>query len=197
MCATHGRPCGGHEAPFCAHPGGAMEKKGFHAARNAARAAATARDTKRKGSTSAKVYMQLTGPKGKVYLVEEDDLGKLQVLSDDTTPAGFAGLATDDVSTITTIDDVEWEGWMAVDEGEEETTVDWTKFSSTTTTDKALGSTFAATTIDHPFFIDSGATVHISPCRSDFTTFQSINPKAIKGVGGSTISACGIGNIEL
>ncbi|KAG6887506.1 hypothetical protein C0995_014764 [Termitomyces sp. Mi166 len=31
-CLTQGRSCGGHEAPYCAHPGGAMEKQGIEAA---------------------------------------------------------------------------------------------------------------------------------------------------------------------
>ncbi|KAH0591520.1 hypothetical protein H2248_001584 [Termitomyces sp. 'cryptogamus'] len=102
-----------------------MEKQGVEDAQNAARAAAW------KVSTSAattsgntKVYMQLTSPKGKVYLVEEGDLGKLQTLSNGmvfSAPTGFAGL---------TMDNIEWEGWMAYVEEEltePKTSVNWTK----------------------------------------------------------------------
>lgn len=53
------------------------------------------------------------------------------------------------------------------------------------------------TITDQPFYVDSGATVHISPYKSDFITLQPITPKAIKGVGGSAITACGVGNIKL
>ncbi|KAG6872816.1 hypothetical protein C0995_006415 [Termitomyces sp. Mi166 len=94
-------PGTGHEAPYCTHPGGAMEKQSIEAAQNAAKAAAVKVSTSVATTTgNTKVYTQLTSPKGKVYLVEEGDLGKLQTLSNKTapsTPAGFAGLTTDNI----------------------------------------------------------------------------------------------------
>lgn len=168
-----------------------MEKEGFHAARDAARAAAADRGTRGKGGSGTKVYTQLTGPKGKVYLVEEGDLGKMQTLSNETTTAGFAGLITDDISPVATLDEAEWEGWMAVIVEEEN--VD----TLPTITPKHSHETALSVTAQNPFFIDTGATVHISPNKLDFSTLQPINPKAIKGVGGSEISAHGIGNIIL
>lgn len=204
-CASHSRPCAGHESKFCAHPGGAMHKDGFDAARNAARAAAdnTAKD---KG---AKVYTQLTGPKGKIYLVEDGDLGKLQTLNTRSLAVGFAGLVTDDVPT-TSVGDDEWAGWMAIVEEEEESeaakvSIDWKNCTKEINQPNPLTiipldqdtETALAATDDHPFFVDSGATIHVSPCKSDFITLQPIEPKPIKGVGGSTISACGVGNILL
>ncbi|KAG6876619.1 hypothetical protein C0993_001807, partial [Termitomyces sp. T159_Od127] len=124
-CATHGRSCGGHKAPFCMHPGGAMAKQGFEAARNAAHATnptLNVHTDKNKAPTGGgKVYTQLTDPGGKVYLVEDGDLGKLQTLSASTTstPVGFAGLVTDSVLSSSAADDSEWEGWMAIIEEEE------------------------------------------------------------------------------
>ena len=50
---------------------------------------------------------------------------------------------------------------------------------------------------EKPFYMDSGATIHISPCASDFITLQLIPPQAVKGVGGSSIQAIGIGQIRL
>ncbi|PPQ86668.1 hypothetical protein CVT24_009523, partial [Panaeolus cyanescens] len=47
-----------------------------------------------------------------------------------------------------------------------------------------------------PYIADSGASVHLSPYRADFTTFHPLSPRSIKGVGGD-ISAVGIGNITL
>lgn len=216
--ATHGRPCGGHEAPFCAHQGGAMEKQGFDAAHSAtARAGGTttSQPAKGKGTNnmantmgSAKIYTQLTGPKGKVYLVEEGDLGKLQTLStgSDST-ASFAGLVTDQIEgTVPSADNNEWQGWMATIEEEDEPrmSINWrehtadNKHKSTMIAPLDQSQDTALTAISaHPFYIDTGATVHISPCKSDFLTLQPIVPKAIKGVGGSTISAHGVGNIRL
>lgn len=80
---------------------------------------------------------------------------------------------------------------MAVIAEEEETTVNWTEFS-TTTAETALSAT-----TDSPFFINSSATIHISPFKSDFHSIQPIAPKAIKGVRGSTIAAHGVGCIKL
>ncbi|KAG5732542.1 hypothetical protein E4T56_gene15164 [Termitomyces sp. T112] len=63
-----------------------------------------------KATSGAKVYMQLTGLKEKVYLVEEGDLRKLQTLSSGAAPTtDFAGLVTDTVGDTThNADDKEW-----------------------------------------------------------------------------------------
>jgi hypothetical protein len=51
--------------------------------------------------------------------------------------------------------------------------------------------------VDEPFILDSGATIHISPDRCDFIELKPIAPRTIKGIAGSTISAVGIGKIRL
>ena len=48
-----------------------------------------------------------------------------------------------------------------------------------------------------PFILDSGATIHISPDASDFFELRPIPPRTIKGIGGSSISATGMGKIRL
>ncbi|PPR05636.1 hypothetical protein CVT24_002865 [Panaeolus cyanescens] len=52
---------------------------------------------------------------------------------------------------------------------------------------------------DHtvPFIADSGASVHVSPYRTDFTTYRPIVPRPIKGIGGNNVLATGIGDIVL
>ncbi|KAH0581834.1 hypothetical protein H2248_011512 [Termitomyces sp. 'cryptogamus'] len=110
---------------FCAHSGGAMEKQGIDTAQNAMCTAATAKGT---GSTggNAKVYTQLTGPKSNIYLMEEGDLKKLQMLSGGLSTASFGGLATNKIK---------WEGWLASVEEEEvmpaklKTSIDWDQYS--------------------------------------------------------------------
>lgn len=180
-----------------------MEKQGFDAARNAARATnplAAGQAQKGKGASGGgKVYTQLTGPQGKVYLVEDGDLGRLQTLNTTPTTAGFAGLATDKMpDDITTADDAEWEGWMAVIEEEDlRTSVDWEQNSGgVNRLDPTMiaplsqdQDTILVMTAEKPFYIDSGATVHISPYKSDFIILKPIAPKDIKGVGGSAITA--------
>jgi hypothetical protein len=66
---------------------------------------------------------------------------------------------------------------------------------------RALASTatssVAAGLADYPFALDTGATCHISPERSDFQTLTPIPPHPIKGLGGKCVYAIGLGTIEL
>ena len=39
-----------------------------------------------------------------------------------------------------------------------------------------------------PFYVDTGATVHISPEQSDFMTLRPIVARSVQGVGGSSIT---------
>ncbi|KAJ8517427.1 hypothetical protein ONZ45_g5388 [Pleurotus djamor] len=48
-----------------------------------------------------------------------------------------------------------------------------------------------------PFYLDSGASTHISPERGDFFELYPIPPRRVQGVGGSAIFATGIGKIKL
>lgn len=48
-----------------------------------------------------------------------------------------------------------------------------------------------------PFFLDSGASIHISNTESDFYSLHPVPPRAVNGVGGSSIQAIGIGSIHL
>jgi len=58
--------------------------------------------------------------------------------------------------------------------------------------------TNARTTLSaNAFILDSRATIHISPDASDFFDLKPIPPQVIKGIGGSSISATGIGKIRL
>ncbi len=51
---------------------------------------------------------------------------------------------------------------------------------------------------DLPFFLDSGASSHISCVRSDFTTLQKLDePRKISGVGNALVFAVGVGTIVL
>ena len=50
---------------------------------------------------------------------------------------------------------------------------------------------------EYPFVLDTGATCHISPERSDFQVIRPIQPHPIKGLGGACIYAVGVGSIEL
>lgn len=55
----------------------------------------------------------------------------------------------------------------------------------------------AACLEDCQFILDTGATCHISPERSDFKTLVPTDQHPIKGVGGAVVHAIGIGTVEL
>jgi hypothetical protein len=55
----------------------------------------------------------------------------------------------------------------------------------------------AARIEESPFVLDTGATCHISPERSDFQHITPIPAHPIKGLGGACIYAVGLGTIEL
>ena len=48
-----------------------------------------------------------------------------------------------------------------------------------------------------PFWLDTGASIHISPIHTDFLTLTPIHPHPIKGLGGSSILTTGTGDIKL
>jgi len=48
-----------------------------------------------------------------------------------------------------------------------------------------------------PFILDSSANCHVSPKRSDFKSLCPIPPISVKGFGGSSAQAVGMGSIEL
>ncbi|KZT20517.1 hypothetical protein NEOLEDRAFT_1075459, partial [Neolentinus lepideus HHB14362 ss-1] len=50
---------------------------------------------------------------------------------------------------------------------------------------------------DVSFFLDLGATTHVSPDRTDFFELRPVPASPIRGVGSSTIHAIGIGKIKL
>ena len=50
---------------------------------------------------------------------------------------------------------------------------------------------------DLPLYLDSGASTHISCVCSDFSSYKSIEPQTITGVGNSSVSAIGLGTVEI
>ena len=101
------------------------------------------------------------------------------------------------------MENIEWNGWLALEE-EPKTSLDWT--THTKPIDIATISEISPlqqnkrtplSLDDLPFYINTGATVHISPEHSDFLTLRPIAAQSIKGVGGSSVTAIGLGDIKL
>ena len=154
-------------------------------------------------STLGKVSVTMRDSSGKAFVVYVDPAD----ISNPTPSAEFAGITSDaipdDDSLAAPIESIEYEGWLAFEE-EPRTTIDWN--THTKPSDIAAISEISPiqqknrTPIsfdDLPFYVDTGATVHISPEKSDFLTLQPTSARSVKGVGGSSITAIGIGNIKL
>ena len=140
---------------------------------------------------------------GKAFVVYVDPTD----ISMPTPSAEFAGIVSDmipnDISLSASIESVEYEGWLVFEE-EPRVTIDWN--THTKPSDIAAISEISPVqqkdrtpiSVDEfPFYVDTGATVHISPEKSDFLTLRPTTARSVKGVGGSSITAIGMGNIKL
>jgi hypothetical protein len=156
-----------------------------------------------KAQTPGKVSVTMRDSTGKAFIVYVDPTD----ISTPTPSAEFAGIASDAIpeesSSTASTETIEYEGWLVFEE-EPQATIDW----STHTKPSDIAAISEISPIqqtnrapvsfeDLPFYVDTGATVHISPERSDFLTLRPISARAVKGVGGSSITAIGIGDIKL
>lgn len=211
-CYSAKLPCRGHTKEWCIRPGGGMAGKTIEesrTARLAARGGAKGGNPKQGGGSnnnSIKNGIAVKGLDGQAYIVDIDNLQKIQLEA--AKPAEFAGAVTTNST-----DYFEYEGFMATDSEDHDkprATINWDNHTipSLHTCETILATTAVIpanpcsdtrliSLTEKPFYMDSGATVHISPCASDFVTLRSIPPRAVKGVGGSSIQAVGIGQIRL
>jgi hypothetical protein len=201
-CTGHGKHGRGHIAKYCVQPGGGMVGKPIEESK-----AARLLD-QGKSPTMSTTPSPRTSKDGMLTLNIKDKQGHALIayldpkdLQVDTPTAEFAGLASTPVPTHSRLEEVEWAGWMALEE-EPQTKVDWNEYSrpveeSTYTTIAPLQQTKrTAISLDtHPFYVDSGATIHISPDQSDFQMLRAIPARSVKGVGGSSIVTLGMGDI--
>jgi len=165
------------------------------------------KESKREGNNNSqapgKVLVTMRDASGKAFIIQVDP-GDVSM---STPTAEFAGIASDNISEADPltlpIEQIEYEGWFAFEE-EPKTTVDWN--THTKPSDVAAISEISpinqnnCTPIsldDLPFYVDTGATVHISPEKSDFLTLKPTTAHSVKGISSSSITAIGIGSIKL
>ena len=97
-----------------------------------------------------------------------------------TAKGEFAGLASDPLPSAS-IEEVEYERWLATEE-ELTTSINWAQNNAPVDEDAFAVAPLnqSCQTIisldNHPFFVDTGASIHISPDRSDFITLHVITP---------------------
>ncbi|KAJ8584500.1 hypothetical protein M405DRAFT_746907, partial [Rhizopogon salebrosus TDB-379] len=203
-CSTCGK--GGHSAQDCFQRGGAMEgKRDEVMARRRAARDFTGKPGGLRYDTGGRAYLLDSETHEVIYITSSAQTSPPGPVA--TTTTEFAGLAYDSIPP--TIDerfmgsgDNEYDALCAV-LGQPLTSVDWR--THTQPADFA-GITYKApsqcqrSVIDPsviPFFLDSGASVHISNTESDFYNLRPIPPRVVNGVGGSSIHAVGVGSVRL
>lgn len=213
VCFGAGQPCRGHTKEWCIRPGGGMAGKTIEESVNARRATRgggkPTGNSKTASGNGTKNNIAVKGLDGQAYVVDISHLQKLQLDSNNVNvpkTSEFAGIAS---SGTNSTEFFEYHGFMAVDESlnDTHTSIDWAIHANlhleaalTSTGTKLFNQKISmpsASLLEKPFYIDSGATVHISPYQSDFFNLQPIPPRPVKGVGGSSIQAVGIGTIRL
>lgn len=112
-----------------------------------------------------------------------------------SSKAEFAGLVSDSIpgGSLTEVEGLEIDAWITLEE-ELGTDIHQIEIKHELLDATALSCDEKPT---DQFFLDSGATVHISPDINDFVSIRPITNKPIHGVGGSSIMATGIGTIRL
>jgi len=210
----------GHNAKDCFGKGGAMEgKKDEVLARKRA-----ARDATTKGGSSSKMPKPASTGKpgglrydtsGRAYLLDSETQEAVYVASTGSTTAAaasettqeFAGLASDAITPsfireLSSTHDDEFTALLAAFD-DIQTSLDWRQHSRSV---DFAGLTYKApnqrqrTIVDPaivPFFLDSGASVHISNTEGDFFNLRPISPRTVNGVGSSSMQAMGIGTLRL
>ena len=202
----------GHTVPWCIRPGGGMAGKTIEESKEARRKdkdskSGSANSSVPASSTSpARVQVSVKGQDGRAYLMLMDPSSLTPVVNSAQKPEEFAGIASISADSIST-DDIEYHGFMATiqeeltePKGGHRANIDWNLHSKTVNTaDISIPSQHSdifITTDISPFFIDSGASSGISPYKSDFTDLRPYT-RQVKGIGGSSIDAYGIGDIKI
>ena len=188
----------GHVTTYCISPGGGMAGRSIDESKQARRHDRELKNEKKGAPMNpqpkGKVSVKVQGADGHAYfmLVDAEDL----VMPTPITATEFAGIATISETPSTSgtaeIEEIEYAGWLAVEEELDiampPTSVDP---SALTASHMNEPSTY------RPFWLDTGASIHISPDRHDFISLQSTPPKTVRGLGGTSVTAVGIGDIEL
>src|ERR1700733_704016 len=202
----------GHLGCDCWEKGGAMEGKRDEvlAKRAKAREERNKKKVDKDGAPTANNGPTASGIRrdksGRAYIVDSVSGQAILLASDDDSTSPTVALATLDsaddpiYASMSDADCFEYDALFLEDHS---ASVDWHERRRTVSAGNCLvasinTNTRTALSADAgPFILDSGATIHISPVSSDFYDLRAVAPRTIKGIGGSSISATGVGKIRL
>jgi hypothetical protein len=178
----------GHTIEFCIAPGGQMEGLPMHeamdrqhAAHNALRPCAKPRDV---GSGAGTTQLSST-------LLKLDDDGSVWIAGTHYRPDSKVNAALAD-STLPSSDLGDYSDWPPANSAD--TLLDMSAILITSVDEVAL----LGHSSNPPFFLNSGASSHISCVQSDFTDLTHLaKPRRISGVGNASVFAVGVGTVDL
>ena len=158
-------------------------------ARQRDRDTARGNNTTKSHNNAGKIAVNVKDSTGKAFIIHVDpcDIST----ANNNTKSEFAGLASDLPEAILpdSMENIEWNGWLALEE-EPKTSLDWTThtkpidiaaISEISPLQQNKGTPLSLDNL--PFYVNTGATVHISPEHSDFLTLCPIAAQSVKGVG--------------
>jgi hypothetical protein len=142
-------------------------------------------------STTQKVPIKLQGADGCIYVVNMDSSafssseGPTTNLATFSPPAPPSQPPSIPSSSLALAHDVvEYDGWIVIEE-ELTTNLDWSKHNIPSTmmtihtsdiSPISQSNNTPISTDSHPFWMDSGTSVHVSPDRTDFLTLKAVTP---------------------
>ena len=216
-----------HTHPYCIAPGGGMAGKTVEKSKERRRKDKGVAKNPSTSVTATAVVprhkVQVTTSAGQAYVMEVDDAflstGTLQTKTEfagviHSTDAlewdsfdGFANLAfvntVDEEEESNNINNIPFQPIANISFDDLTTSIDWNEASKpvdlATVTVTALNqnSQTNLSLVNFPFWVDSGASVYITPDKSDFYNLKRIEPKEVGGVGKASVTAIGIGDIHL
>ena len=196
----------GHTNHYCICTGGGMTGKTIQESKDAHhkdRENSRSNTHTKPSNNNGKIAVNVKDSSGKAFIIHVN-LSDIPSLASDNKPE-FAGIASDPPESLlsNTIKNIERCGWLAF-EDEPKTSLDWnthTKLVNIAAISEVSplqqNKCIPISLKDLPFYINSGATVHISPEKLDFITLCPISACSVKGVGGSSITTIGLGDIKL
>ena len=221
-CSNCSKPY--HTHPYCIAPGGGMAGKTVEESKERRRKDKEAIKTPSASTTTIATprhKVQVTTSAGQAYVMEVDDAflstGTLQAKNEfagivHSTDAlewdgfdGFANLAivgrineeeeSDNIIPLQPVAHISFDDLTtSIDWSETSKPIDLAKITVT-----ALNQNLQTnlSLVNFPFWVDSGASVYITPDKSDFYNLKRIEPREVGGVGKASVTAIGIGDIHL
>ncbi|KAG5735106.1 Copia protein [Termitomyces sp. T112] len=203
----------GHTVPWCILEGGGMAGKSIKESKKARLAFYDGKWKEREKRDKAVSKMTFTPAGGSIFTLEGNPatiaaylaMQAPKTATTDAPKAEFTGLGYNTLPAVGFLADVEgleFDAWIVLEEehGSQcrigpEMDRDWYKANNTSEEDHELISLSQNQTLE-PFYLDSGATTHISPNQGDFIKLDLIPTRQIHGVGGTSIAAIGVGTIR-